>query len=67
MFVDVKVDIDECASNPCQNDGECRDRIAGFHCFCTHWFTGEICDVEINACLSNPCENGGSCHEEPGR
>lgn len=65
--MDIKVDVDECASSPCRNGGECRDKRARFHCFCTHGFTGETCDIEINACLSNPCQNAGSCSEEPGR
>lgn len=29
-----EVDIDECESNPCVNDGICRDLVNGFTCTC---------------------------------
>lgn len=27
-------DVNECASNPCQNDGTCLDRIGDYTCIC---------------------------------
>ena len=38
-------DIDECASNPCQNGGQCIDGINGYTCFCAAGFTGVNCET----------------------
>lgn len=37
--------IDECASNPCQNGGTCEDRINGYICHCP---PGEDCDLYLS-------------------
>uniref|UniRef100_A0A8C5WE73 Crumbs cell polarity complex component 2 n=1 Tax=Leptobrachium leishanense TaxID=445787 RepID=A0A8C5WE73_9ANUR len=55
------VDIDECESEPCQNDGSCADLINGFMCNCAPGFTGLVCSIDIDDCESNPCENGATC------
>ena len=55
--------INECASNPCQNGAACVDAIDGFTCQCTPAFAGVHCEVENFACVSQPCENGGSCND----
>ena len=39
-----RLDIDECASNPCHNGAECVDDDNGFSCSCAAGFTGELCD-----------------------
>ena len=37
-------DIDECANDPCANDGTCTTpEIADFLCTCTEGFTGNTC------------------------
>ena len=41
-------DIDECASNPCRNDGICTDSIDSYSCECPARFEGEHC--EVNEC-----------------
>jgi hypothetical protein len=58
-----EVDIDDCASNPCQNTGVCSDLgVQAYSCNCLGTgFDGDNCEVQINDCLSNPCENGGVC------
>ena len=33
----------ECASNPCQNGGQCLDTMGMFICQCTPGFSGETC------------------------
>ena len=38
-------DIDECASDPCQNGGVCVDGINGYTCFCAAGFTGVNCET----------------------
>ena len=55
--------IDECASNPCQNGGTCLDFINEHKCVCRRGFTGPNCEENIDDCTNNPCANGGTCHD----
>ena len=34
--------IDECLSNPCQNNATCNDKTNGFECVCTPGFEGKL-------------------------
>ena len=36
--------INECASNPCQNGGMCNDGLNGFTCVCSGGFRGDYCE-----------------------
>jgi hypothetical protein len=36
-----EIDIDECASQPCLNNGTCSDDVAGYVCDCQPGFAGE--------------------------
>ena len=38
-------DIDECASNPCQNDGICADGVNRYDCTCESGYTGADCET----------------------
>ncbi len=38
-------ETDECASNPCQNDGTCTDDVASFSCNCTDAWIGTTCSI----------------------
>ena len=38
-------DIDECDSNPCQNDGQCVDGVNSYTCECTSGYSGDNCDT----------------------
>lgn len=38
-------DVDECASQPCLNKGQCRDDVDGFQCLCLPGFSGNLCQV----------------------
>ena len=38
------VDIDECATNPCQNSGSCTDQINGYTCSCVDGYDGTNCE-----------------------
>ncbi|KAK3088892.1 hypothetical protein FSP39_025053 [Pinctada imbricata] len=58
-----KIDIDECASDPCQYNGTCNDHVAHFTCDCIPGITGETCDTDIDECASNPCKNEGQCKD----
>ena len=39
------LDIGECSSVPCQNNGTCVDEINRFSCNCTSAFTGALCET----------------------
>lgn len=53
--------IDECASNPCANDGDCSDQILSYICTCASGFSGSNCAADIDECTSYPCQNGATC------
>ena len=38
------VDVDECASSPCQNGGTCLDQINSYSCSCVAGYTGSNCE-----------------------
>ena len=38
-------DRDDCAANPCVNDGVCVDGVNSFTCNCPHGFIGETCTI----------------------
>ena len=38
------VNIDECASTPCQNDAVCNDGVAGYTCSCVAGYEGIHCE-----------------------
>ena len=56
-------DIDECASNPCQNGGKCAHGVANFTCTCAAGWTGDVCDKDSDECAAKPCKNGGECSD----
>ncbi|XP_004593774.2 protein crumbs homolog 2 [Ochotona princeps] len=60
---DCSVDVDECASGPCQHGGHCQDLPSGFQCHCLDGFAGLTCQEEVDECLSEPCLHGGSCRD----
>lgn len=62
-------DIDECESNPCQNNGTCVDIPNGYHCSCLPGYSGLHCELDIAVCTSTNetrCANGGICEDGPG-
>ncbi|XP_060723740.1 sushi, nidogen and EGF-like domain-containing protein 1 isoform X1 [Tachysurus vachellii] len=61
-----QIDIDECSSYPCQNDGKCTDGVNSFTCYCPPGFTGVLCETDIDECQENPCLNGARCIEGEG-
>lgn len=62
--VNCQTDINECASNPCQNGGSCSDHVNRYSCSCVPGYLGLICQTDINECASNPCQNGGTCTDQ---
>ncbi|XP_048578444.1 neurogenic locus notch homolog protein 1-like isoform X2 [Nematostella vectensis] len=45
-------DIDECAGNPCLNDGNCTDHANNYSCKCQPGFTGINCEKAPRSCAS---------------
>ena len=37
--------VNQCASNPCQNDGTCVDIINSYKCKCAIEYTGTSCEI----------------------
>ena len=56
-----EININECAANPCKNNGTCTDSINRYTCSCQPGYSGTNCDTNINECASNPCQNNGTC------
>ena len=53
-------DIDECASNPCDNGGTCDDLVNGYRCQCADGYTGEQCKIgeyRTNVLINNSLQN----------
>ena len=45
MILLLFIDIDDCQSSPCHNDGVCVDGINSFTCNCAHGFIGDDCSI----------------------
>nr|XP_043900380.1 sushi, nidogen and EGF-like domain-containing protein 1 isoform X1 [Solea senegalensis] len=61
-----QIDVNECASHPCQNGGTCQDQINSFICQCLPGYTGSLCEADIDECKNRPCLNNGSCVQGAG-
>ncbi|CAH1774358.1 unnamed protein product, partial [Owenia fusiformis] len=57
-----ETEINECESDPCQNNGTCEEFVDAFECKCQPGFSGMNCEIPP-PCLSEPCQNNGTCRE----
>ena len=48
-----ETNVNECASNPCQNGGSCSDRVNSYMCQCPDTHTGSNCEVETSRKLTS--------------
>ncbi|XP_064443469.1 sushi, nidogen and EGF-like domain-containing protein 1 isoform X10 [Mirounga angustirostris] len=60
------LDVNECASHPCQNGGTCTHGVNSFRCRCPAGFRGPTCETALSPCDTRECQNGGRCQEERG-
>ncbi|KAG8287075.1 Fibulin-7 [Homalodisca vitripennis] len=65
LLCDV-VDVDECASAPCQNGGTCVDLVDGYRCVCPPNWHGTACQYDVDECVTEPCINAYSCQNTVG-
>ena len=49
--------VNECAPNPCQNNGTCSNTFPGFECVCSVGYTGMTCEV----CATGYMMESGQC------
>ncbi|XP_060254330.1 sushi, nidogen and EGF-like domain-containing protein 1 isoform X5 [Ovis aries] len=60
------LDVNECASHPCQNGGTCTHGVNSFSCQCPAGFRGPTCETAQSPCDDRECQNGGWCQAEGG-
>jgi hypothetical protein len=60
-----QMNINECLSSPCYNNGTCYDRVNSYQCFCPPGFNGLRCEFETNDCSSAPCLYGQCVTQRP--
>ena len=41
-------DIDECASDPCENGANCTNDVNAYNCSCVDGYTGIFCEIGAN-------------------
>ena len=46
MGEDCGIDIDECATQPCLNEGTCQDGVNGFSCECADGYS--LCEGRVH-------------------
>ena len=44
-FICTLTEVDECESQPCQNGGDCTDKLGLFECNCTAGYEGVQCET----------------------
>ena len=52
--------VPDCSTDPCSNNGTCRQNVSGIACECRGDFTGETCETMIDDCQDVDC-NDGTC------
>lgn len=63
-----EIDTNDCASEPCLNNGQCIDQVDSFRCNCTGTgYSGTLCQDNVNECsVGVMCLHGGICYDTYG-
>ena len=61
---DCEENIDDCASDPCHNEGKCVDAVGTYHCVCLAGFNGTSCQHNIDECVNVDCKNNATCTDQ---
>jgi len=56
-----QTNIDDCATNPCRNGGQCQDLVGDFKCTCPIGWVGKRCEEDEKKCDQSTCENNALC------
>jgi len=60
-----ETNVDECASNPCDNFATCQDLVNDYICHCPDAWEGQDCDISVDDCADSPCA-AGTCVDHHG-
>ncbi|XP_038061479.1 neurogenic locus notch homolog protein 2-like [Patiria miniata] len=58
---DQCIDVNECASSPCDHQATCVDLIDGYRCDCPPGYEGVHCQNNIDDCLDHQCTHNATC------
>ncbi|XP_035673359.1 fibropellin-1-like isoform X1 [Branchiostoma floridae] len=58
------MDIDECASNPCQNGATCLHGHNNYYCHCSFGYEGHNCQGDIDLCAEVSCPFDWKCEDQ---
>ena len=61
---DCEENIDDCASDPCKNEGKCVDGAGTYGCICPAGFNGTNCEHNIDECVNVDCKNNATCIDQ---
>jgi hypothetical protein len=61
FVVFINVDVDNCASSPCQNGGICNNLLNNYTCTCNGTWTGYHCSEATLSCNDITCYNNATC------
>ena len=68
MDDNCEIDVNECASSPCQNNGLCVDKHDGYTCDCEYTddpgYVGDQCQYRRGKCDLELCQHGGTCERD---
>ena len=49
------LDINDCATDPCQNGATCKDEVGRYTCICVPGHTGVLCETGILSSVAFQC------------
>ncbi|XP_038050781.1 sushi, von Willebrand factor type A, EGF and pentraxin domain-containing protein 1-like [Patiria miniata] len=58
---DQCIDVNECASSPCDHQATCVDLIDGYRCDCPPGYEGVHCQNNTDDCLDHQCTHNATC------